>query len=208
MFRRNIRFDLFATSLLLAALATIRSGAAGGANTADKPDAQQTARAHWENVVQFYGDEETGEWSLRIADKDVKDRGWFEFLELWHFNRNENRWEQLKTGKIGKAIVLPKQKTSDEPQDSQTLIELKEIEPKTAGVWFAKWKVDDVEGSTPMRVGTAHTSNKLDAPIPDGMIRMAIPINLDKSEAMIVPDPRIYCVAGGPGKPQPSDAKK
>ena len=33
------------------------------------------------------------------------------------------------------------------------------IEPRTAGLWYAKWKVDDIEGGTLMRVGTARTTN-------------------------------------------------
>ena len=121
------------------------------------PSAKRRAD-HWENVVLWFGDEETGEWSLRIRDTDVHDRGWFEFLELWQFDRKEQRWVQLKSEKIAKAIVMPKDKTSDQPEKEQTLYELKEIEPKTAGLWYAKWKIDDIECATgPMRVGTGRT---------------------------------------------------
>src|SRR5689334_18462434 len=58
-------------------LALIAGGKLGAAD-----DSKAKARAYWENVVMFYGDEETGEWSLRIRDKDVHNRAWFEFLEL------------------------------------------------------------------------------------------------------------------------------
>jgi hypothetical protein len=175
-------------------------------DAASAKSAKQAARAKWESVIIWFGDEETGEWSLRIRDTDVKERASFEYLELWQFSRADRKWVPIKVEKFRKSITLPKLKGADEPEDSQTLVELKEIEPKTAGLWYAKWKIDDIECGTLMRVGTGRTENKLSGKPPGGTIPMAVPINLDKSEAMFVPDPKSYCVAGGAGKPEEKPA--
>ena len=148
-------------------------------------------------------EEESSESSLRIRDQNVRERAWFKFFELWQYNRAEGRWVQLKTEKMEKAIVLPRQKGSDQPEGSQTIIELRDMEPKLAGLWFAKWAVDDVPCSTYMKVGGARAKNKLEEKSPGrGWMREVVPIDLDHSELMYIPDPRIYCVSGGPGKPE------
>ena len=204
MSNRKFTFGILIASVMFGAIAMMpRTGV--GAD--DAAAAAQRARDHWENVILFYGDEETGEWSLRIPDKEVRERAWFEYLELWHFNRNEQRWEQIKISKFQKPIVLPKQKASDQPDDSQTLVEFKEIEPRTAGIWYAKWKADDVECGTLMRVGSGRATNHIRGEAQQGMVQMVVPIDLNKSEQMWVPDPTIYCVNGGPGKPE-APAKK
>jgi hypothetical protein len=58
-----------------------------------------------------------------------------------------------------------------------------------------------------MRVGTGRAANTVQG-APDtkiGTVKMVVPIDLNKSEAMIIPDPQIYCIAGGPGKPTPGE---
>lgn len=166
-------------------------------------DQKERARIKWEAVVLFFGDEETGEWSLRLRDQDVTARSWFEFQELWQFDIQERRWKQLKMEKFAKAVVLPSQKRADDPAGSQSLVELKEIEPRTAGLWWAKWRMDEIDCGTMMRVGTWRaTSTTGDQTVKAGLIKVVVPIDLNKSTAMVVPDPRLYCVAGGPGKPE------
>ena len=198
--------SLIACGLVFCALSLVPAGTAR-AETPEQRAARSVARHHWESIVIWYGDEDTGEWSLRIRDQDVKERAWFEFLELWQFDRAEMKWVQLKADKLAKAIVLPKQKGSDQPTDNQTLVELREIEPRTAGLWYAKWKVDEVPCSTLMRVGTGRAANKVEGAADPkiGTVKMVVPVDLNRSEAMIIPDPQIYCVAGGPGKPAPGE---
>ncbi|HET6251741.1 MAG TPA: hypothetical protein VFE47_28910 [Tepidisphaeraceae bacterium] len=195
--------SLIAATLLLAPTAKVH-----GDDKSNRADAQQRAREHWENVVAWFGDEETGEWTLRIRDSDVHERGWFEFLELWQYDRKESRWVQLKSDKIGRAIVMPKDKTKDQPEHEQTLYELKAIEPSTAGLWYAKWQIDDVQCATAIRVGTGRPDNKLAGETPRGMIKFVVPIDLNKSEMKFIPNPLIYCVAGGPGKPDETPPAK
>lgn len=161
----------------------------------------ERARQKWESVILFFGDEETGEWSLRLRDQDVHERGWFEFLELWQLDPKTRQWHHLPTEKIAKAVVKPKEKGTDEPDASQTLIEFKDIPPRTAGLWYAKWRMDGIDGATLMRVGTASVAKGI-PPLgdpPEGMIKMAVPIDLNKSEAMLIPDPRLACVQGKSG---------
>lgn len=175
------------------------------AGAAPEQHSKNPERDHWESVILFYGDEETGEWSLRIDDKDVKQRAWFEYIGLWQFDIKEEAWQEVKSAKFQKPIVLPKQKGTDQPENNQVLVNLEEIPVHTAGLWYARWKVDNVEGGTLMRVGTNRASNKVqEAPPPPGMMKVAVPVSLEKAVGMIIPDPRIYCVIGGPGKPAPS----
>ncbi len=196
---RLARFGCFLLALLVF-LPTARPLAAAEESSADAQ--ARLARRHWESVVLFYGDEEDGSWSLRIQDASVKDRAWFEFLELWQFDLKDRAWRQTKTEKYARPIVLPKQKGSDEPQDSQTLYKLEEIPVHTAGLWYAKWKIDGTACGTLMRIGTSRVKGPaLEGEAPHGMVKMAMPITLEKAEWMFVPDPRIYCVPNGPGKP-------
>lgn len=205
MFRPHFWRFVMAVSLLAGA-APIVLPAGARADEPDKRIVANAARMHWESIVIWFMEEESGESSLRIRDQDVRDRGWFKFLELWHFDHHEGRWVQLNAEKFEKAIVLPKQKGSDQPEGSQTLVDMKEMEPKTAGLWFAKWVIDDVPCSTYMKVGGARARNELELKSPGrGMIRAVVPIDLDHSEHMYIPDPHIFCVAGGPGKPEAGD---
>jgi hypothetical protein len=181
---------------------------ADGPARADAPpkpqvSAEQKAREHWESVVLFYGEEDTGEWSLRIDDKNVRDRGWFELMELWRYNREKKVWEKLPTEKIQTAIVMPKDKPSDAPEGTEILVELKQIRPGRAGIWYAKWRVDGIEGATLMRVGSTTTPPPKGKP-PKGTIPITVPITLEKAEPAFIPDPRINCVAAGAAK---SDAE-
>jgi len=165
-------------------------------------------RRHWEDVVLFYGDEESGEWSLRIKDQSVTDRAWFEFRELWQFIPKDMCWKQVQTEKFQRPIVLSKQKGSDEPQDSQMLYKFEEIPVHTPGLWYAKWRVDEVDCGTLMRIGTPRSKTRpMDQAPPEGFIKMTVPITLESSEWMILPDPRVYCVPGGPGKPDKAPKK-
>jgi len=212
----NWRADAMAGSVLCLLLCLTGWTRAAGKES----PARQKARAHWERVVLFYGEEETGEWSLRIRDRDVHDKGWFEFLELWKFNIKDHKWHSIPVEKVSTAVVLPKNKPSDAPPDTQMLMPLNDVPPQTAGLWYAKWRMDGIEGGTMMRVGTSHAkiSSAPDGDPPPGMLKMAVPIDLNKSETMLVPDPRAACVKSGAGaagaksgsqkKPADSDADK
>lgn len=180
-------------------------------------EAQEAERKKWEDRVVFYGDEATDKWTLRIEDKNVHDRAFFEFLELWKFDTQSGRWAQLPVEKDSKAIVMPKDKASDEPPDTQVLVDLEAIPPRTAGLWYAHWRVTDirpVEGGTLMVVGTSMVKGKRPdrSDPPPGMLRMAVPLSLEKADYFLVPNPRIYCVPGGKGGPDekagPTDKAK
>jgi hypothetical protein len=212
-YRFLLRAGCAAVAVALAAM-VVTNTPLRGADVPAKTDApakpqltpEEKAREHWESVVLFYGEEDTGEWSLRIDDKNIHDRGWFELLELWHYNREKKAWEKLPTEKIQTAIVMPKDKPADAPEGTEILVQLKEIRPFVAGIWYAKWRADGIDGATLMRVGSATIGPPKGKP-PKGTIAMIVPITLEKAEAAFIPDPRIYCVAGGAPKSDAAEAK-
>lgn len=192
---------LIAAVALLGAL-SIASPRARADDAADS-DAQVNAkRKHWESVVYGYIDKDTGGWSLRIDDANVTERSKFEWREIWQFNPKDKAWHSIYTPKFTKSIALPKDKSDDEPQTSQVLVNVEEIPAATPGLWYAKWRIDDIPGGTMLRVGPKQLAKEgVQPPSAPGVISVSVPTSMDKSEAMIVPDPRIYCVKGGPGKP-------
>jgi hypothetical protein len=185
--------------------APAKAAAPAKADAPPKPSADQKAREHWETVVLFYGEEDTGEWSLRIDDKNIRERGWFELMEMWHYDREKKTWEKLPTEHVQTAIVMPKDKPSDAPEGTEILVQLRQIRPQTAGIWYAKWRVDGVDGATLMRVGSTTVAPPKGKP-PKGTIPMTVPITLEKAEPAFIPDPRINCVVGGAAKSD-GDAK-
>src|SRR5438105_4158686 len=44
-------------------------------------------RLRWQSVIDFFGEEDTGKWSLRVNDKNVRERATFQYLELWTYDR-------------------------------------------------------------------------------------------------------------------------
>src|SRR5438270_3491171 len=92
--------SLVASVLMLALLAPTelcaKSEDAGAADKQEKSDANDKTDAgnakakeqqHWENAIQFFGEEDTGSWSLRVEDRNVHERAQFRLLELWTYDR-------------------------------------------------------------------------------------------------------------------------
>ncbi len=97
-------------------------------------------REAWEKVIEFYGDEATNDWSLRIEDKNVTKRATFVFLELWRYDSSAKKWNLVDQPHMDTAIVLPKEKPADKAdEDTQILYNLTEIQKGMYGLWFAKW---------------------------------------------------------------------
>src|ERR1700722_10514953 len=97
MLRSFIWRSMVASSLVFGAIFMFQGTALRGADPDPKAaQARNPAREHWEKVVTWFMEEETAESSLRIRDQDVRERGWFKFLELWQFSPKEGRWIQLK----------------------------------------------------------------------------------------------------------------
>ena len=177
----------------LGQMAWAKSGSAKPPATrpADEPD---PVRLKWENAVLFYGDEDTGQWSLRIRDKDVDQQHEFRFRELWQFDWPSKKWVKISTTP-STTTMLP---AADRPKDSgppdQILAELP-IADDQMGLFYAKWNVDEVKGSTYFRVGPGL---KEKSPLqkkkpPEGKVLGIVPIDINHIEAAFIPDPHIVC---------------
>src|SRR5690348_6354815 len=99
------------------------------AGPASQPSSAK-ARQKWENAVLVFGDESTGEWSLRIRDKDVDGPHQFHFRDLWTYDRKTRQWVKCKSKPSDAVMVQPAQ-PQDEP--NQVLAELP-IDPETVGL--------------------------------------------------------------------------
>ncbi len=158
-------------------------------------------RQAWENVIQFYGDEDTNEWSLRIQDRNVAGRATFAMLELWRYDAAAKRWNVIAKPHLIATIVPPKEKPADSPEDlTQILYRLTEIEKGTYGLWFAKWRAEGVNGATFIRLGPARAPRKggEDEKPPKGWLWEVVPLSLNEAEMRMIPDPRVFCVEDAP----------
>jgi hypothetical protein len=155
-------------------------------------------RQLWEARIILYGDESTNEWSLRVRDQDVDKDHQFRLSELWTYDRGKKRWIPIH-GRPISATMMPAKEHKDSPDSTgepdQVLAELP-IEKDAMGLFYAKWAVDDVRGSTYFRIGPG--LREKDDPIlhqtpPEGSIIAVIPIDITHAEAAIIPDPRVVC---------------
>ncbi len=118
-------------------------------------------RESWEKVIQFYGDEATNEWSLRIQDKNVTKPATFVMLELWRYDRVALRWNLVDQPHVDASIVMPKDKpTETRNDDTQILYNLSEIEKGMYGLWYAKWRADGINGANFIRLGPSHGAER------------------------------------------------
>jgi len=100
------------------------------------------------------------------------------------------------------ATMVTAAKKPKDPQDPnadpvQILAELP-IDKDRMGLFYARWAVDDVRGSTYFRIGPG--LREKDNPIlheipPEGKILAIVPIDISHAEAAIIPDPRVACEA-------------
>jgi len=158
-------------------------------------------RQAWEKIIQFYGDEETSNWSLRIADKNVAARATFTMLELWRFDVSASEWKLVDKPHAVAVIVPPDQKPTDAPDDeTQILYQLSEITPGTYGLFYAKWRADGINGATFIRLGASRVPRKggQGDKAPKGWLWVVVPLNLNKAELRMIPDPRVFCVDDAP----------
>src|SRR5687768_18387336 len=86
---------------------------------------EQKEQYRWEQLIQFFGDEATGTWSLRIHDANASERATFKYLELWKYDLKEKRWVKIDDVAQEAKIVPAAEKPAGSPYpDSQMLAEL------------------------------------------------------------------------------------
>lgn len=193
-------------SFLFCALAVCPPALADPPVTKPSTTRAEQARDYWQNAVVFFGDEEGGQWSLRLFDRDYRENAAFELLELWKYERKDNRWVKLDEPRSVKEIIHPSKKGALAPPESQVLVWFKQIPfGYTSGLWYAKWRVEDIDGSTYIRIGNPKPDKKIPPdrpPAPAGMIYAVVPLDPEHSQYMLIPDPRTACVE----KPAPQKA--
>lgn len=187
---------------------TLLALAAGFSNpssllAADEKETEAT-RQKWQGRIQFFGEEESNKFSLRIFDKDAKEEGKFVFLEVWKFDREKKEWVKMDAARRETKAVPANQKPKESPEDSQILVELP-INIQDVGLYYAKWTIDGIPCANYMRLGPRSTTRTSPGKAPPGSKVEDVPLNVNKAELMIIPDP-IYHTGEG-SKPIPGKKK-
>ena len=175
--------------VVLVAVLTCASIAAGPAS---QPSDAAKARQKWEAAVLVFGDETTGEWSLRVRDKDVDGPHQFHFKDLWTYERAKKQWVKCASKPSDAVMAPPAQKKGDDEPD-QVLVDLP-IDPEKVGLFYARWRVDDVDGATFFRLGPGPADRSAAGEkAQPGQMRAAVPVDKAHSVTELIPDPRVVC---------------
>jgi hypothetical protein len=190
-------------AILLATIGTPRASvraadAPAPARGKDKAADRDRERSVWEARIIFYGEEDTGAWSLRVQDRAVRERAILRYTELWKFDLETKKWVKVDDGAEAVRILPPAEKADTAPQDTQVVAELP-IQPNTVGLYYAKWRVNDaIDGATLCRIGPGlvgkdakPATDRAPLKVPQGMIPEVVPLSLNKAELMVIPDPRL-----------------
>lgn len=183
--------------LFVGVIISIFASAAPAQGPTSRPAETARARQRWERAVIVFGDESTGQWSLRIRDKDVDVPRQFHFKELWTYDRKTKKWVKVAS-KPSDSVMAPPgpQKKDDDSEPDQVLVDLP-IDPDTVGLFYARWRVDQIDGATFFRLGPVAASGSApQGKRPAGSMQASVPVDKTHSEADFIPDPRIACEKG------------
>lgn len=178
-------------SVLIAGLGVVFAGSIA---LADAKEDQQTRRK-WENIVQFYGEEDSNRFSLRIFDNDAKEEGDFLFKEVWKYDREKKEWVKMTAVPKATKVVPASRKPQDAPPNSQVLADLP-ITIQDVGLYYAKWTMNGIACTTYMRLGPNARDRTSPGKAPPGHMVEQVPLNTDKAEMQIIPDPRYFTGEG------------
>ena len=157
-------------------------------------------RQKWENLITFWGEEETNLWSLRVPDKFNPEPANVKYRELWKYDPDTNKWVKVDDTAKTVRIVNVKDKPDNSPVDSQLIVDFP-IPAGTVGLYYAKWTVYDaannaIEGTSFCRIGPGLTSAQLKAAaanpqkVDKGQMVTIVPLSVTKSEMRVIPDPQ------------------
>ena len=187
------------TALFLSIALTLTAANARSQTPATRPTTapvEQQLREYWESAISFWGDEQSGGWSLRLPDSMYRQRATFELVELWAFDRQRSKWVRTDEPRHTTQIVPPSRKAALSPPESQILVWLEKI-PRgyTSGLWYAKWRADGIACATFIRIGNSKADNPAPKEIPPDTIATIVPLDPEHSQYKISPDPRIACIS-------------
>ena len=164
---------------------------------------EQKEQYRWEQLIEFFGDEATGSWSLRIRDANASERAAFKYLELWKYDPKEKKWVKIDDEAREAAIVPAAEKAADSIYpDTQMLADLP-VKVDELGLYFAKWRVNNkTDGATFTRLGPPTVTKQvttLPSKLPVGMMITVVPLDANNAERQLIPDPRYH--TGQTGRP-------
>ena len=176
-----------------------RAADAPGPKPAEKkagtPAEKIQERIKWANRIVFFGEEDTGKWSLRVQDRDATERATVRYTELWKYDPGEKKWVKVDDHAVASGVVPAGEKPANSPPGTQLIAELP-IKEGEVGLFYAKWRVnDDVEGATFCKLGpglTGDAAKEAQKPmkVPPGMMSAVVPLGSGKAELQVIPDPR------------------
>src|SRR3954468_23927857 len=109
------------TALLLAGGFAAALLAAPPAARAQARGEKEQERTKWENKIVFFGEEDTGLWSLRVPDKLNPERAKIKYTEMWKYDPDGKKWVKVDDGAPAAQIVPANEKPSTAPPDSQNI---------------------------------------------------------------------------------------
>src|SRR5437763_7799986 len=113
-----------AAALLAIGVVALLSRPALTARAAEGRADKEQERTKWENRIVFFGEEDTGFWSLRIPDKLCTEAAKIKYTEMWKYDPASKAWVKVDDGAPAAQIVLPKDKPDSAPPDSQNIADL------------------------------------------------------------------------------------
>jgi hypothetical protein len=166
-------------------------------------DPNAAERQKWEAIITFWGQEDSSAFDLRAPDKQVTEPGTFRYLSLWKYGVEEKRWVKIDDRAKTVNIVLPADKPPNSPEDSQLLTDLP-VTFEQVGLYYVNWQINGIDCGTMTRIGPNVTGKQPTMKPPSGSIVADVPVNVNKAERMIVPDPRFN--TGQPPRETPRPA--
>lgn len=190
-------------SLVISTAARQQPATRPGAPSAAQWTDEQKEQYRWEQLIQFFGDEATGTWSLRIHDANANERATFKYLELWTYDLKEKKWVKID-GEPQEAKILPASEKRPDPiyPDTQMLAELP-LKEDDLGLYFVKWRVNNkTDGATFTLLGPTRVTRQvttLPTKLPVGWMLTVVPLDRNNAERQLIPDPRYH--TGQTGRP-------
>lgn len=186
--------------VLLVCLVRIVNPARGAEAPADGAAAKAADKARerlkWMSRIVFFGEEDTGRWSLRIQDRDATERATIRYSELWKYDPGTKKWVKVDDRAATAEVVPAAEKPANAPTGSQVIASLP-IKEGEVGLFYAKWRVNDgIDGATFCQLGpglSPEAAKRARKPlkVPPGMIMAVVPLSTNKAEFQVIPDPRV-----------------
>jgi hypothetical protein len=161
-------------------------GSAGG-----KPTERMSSKIEWQSAVYGWRDSGTGNFSLKADGYVLQKAGdsrQFEFVSLWRFEPEENRWQKLSFRFDDRVSLKPIERTIFSVVSDDVIVNL----PQEIGLYWINWREDSKPVGELFCSGPILCNDVDMSPPPDGFIAACVPYP-NHALATFVPDPEIHC---------------